>query len=156
MKPDGASGSEKFETAEKFEDDAYVLYTYSESAEEVKSVALAEEATGTVSKVVNNTNDQDKEALTINDTEYKASKMASSLLSAISVDLDYTIYLDTYGYVIYVERGGLQRLRPGSGDRGFQGHRLQRLPRQAGPDRRLCQDGRDLSKDYKNDKSIDQ
>ena len=103
QKPAGASGSEKFETAEKFDDEAKVLYTFSESEDEIQSVVLAEEATGTVSKVVNKTNDQDNSSVTVNDTEYKASAtMASSLLSAISVDLDYTVYLDTYGYVISV------------------------------------------------------
>ena len=54
-KPAGASGSEKFETAEKFDDEAKVLYTFSESEDEIQSVVLAEEATGTVSKVVNKT-----------------------------------------------------------------------------------------------------
>ena len=53
VKPDGASGVEDFETAETFEDDAYVLYTYSQSADEVKSVALAEEVTGTVTRAEN-------------------------------------------------------------------------------------------------------
>lgn len=33
------SGNLEFETNEEFEEDAYVLYTYSEAAEEVKSVA---------------------------------------------------------------------------------------------------------------------
>ena len=46
-KPAGASGSEKFETAEKFDDEAKVLYTFSESEDEIQSVVLAEEATGT-------------------------------------------------------------------------------------------------------------
>ena len=72
-KPAGASGSEKFETAEKFDDEAKVLYTFSESEDEIQSVVLAEEATGTVSKVVNKTNDQDNSSVTVNDTEYKAS-----------------------------------------------------------------------------------
>ena len=105
VKPDGANGIEKFETAETFEDDAYVLYTYSQSAEEVKSVALAEEVTGTVERAENNTNDKDeKKALTINGTKYNASKMvAGEDIGNVSVDEDYTIYLDSYGYMIYVE-----------------------------------------------------
>ena len=59
VKPDGANGVEDFETAETFEDDAYVLYTYSQSADEVKSVALAEEVTGTVTRAENSVKDED-------------------------------------------------------------------------------------------------
>ena len=155
-KPAGASGSEKFETAEKFDDEAKVLYTFSESEDEIQSVVLAEEATGTVSKVVNKTNDQDNSSVTVNDTEYKASAtMASSLLSAISVDLDYTIYLDTYGYVISVSEEDYSDYAlvleiEGSKDTGFKTDRA----------KLVLTDGSvktvDLSKDYKNDKSIDQ
>lgn len=64
--PAGVSGILKFETVEEFEDDAYVLYTYSEDTEEVKSVAVAEEVSGTVTKAENSdTNVADKKALTI-------------------------------------------------------------------------------------------
>ncbi|MFR0770743.1 MAG: hypothetical protein ACLSHO_15175 [Dysosmobacter sp.] len=37
----GFTGNKNFETNEKFDDDAYVLYTYSKDANEIKSVALA-------------------------------------------------------------------------------------------------------------------
>ena len=156
QKPAGASGSEKFETAEKFDDEAKVLYTFSESEDEIQSVVLAEEATGTVSKVVNKTNDQDNSSVTVNDTEYKASAtMASSLLSAISVDLDYTVYLDTYGYVISVSEEDYSDYAlvleiEGSKDGGFTSDRA----------KLVLTDGSvktvNLSKDYKNDKSIGQ
>ena len=155
-KPAGASGSEKFETAEKFDDEAKVLYTFSESEDEIQSVVLAEEATGTVSKVVNKTNDQDNSSVTVNDTEYKASAtMASNLLSAISVDLDYTIYLDTYGYVISVSEEDYSDYAlvleiEGSKDGGFTSDRA----------KLVLTDGSvktvNLSKDYKNDKNIGQ
>ena len=105
VKPEGVNGIEDFETVEEFEDDAYVLYTYSQSAEEVKSVALAEEVTGTVTRAENaNTDRPDKKALTIDGTKYNASfNVAGQDVGAVSVDEEYTIYLDAYGYMIYVE-----------------------------------------------------
>lgn len=106
VKPDGANGVEDFETAETFEDDAYVLYTYSQSADEVKSVALAEEVTGTVTRAENSVKDEDvKKALTIGGTKYNASKMiAGEDIGNVSVDEEYTVYLDAYGYMIHVEQ----------------------------------------------------
>lgn len=41
-----------FETDEEFEDDAVVLYTFSESAEAIKSVKVAEKLTGELTKIV--------------------------------------------------------------------------------------------------------
>ena len=93
------TGNLEFETNEEFEEDAYVLFTYSEAAEEVKSVAAAEEVSGTVTKVVNKASDDENKGLTIADTEYKTSKMVSGeLLGDVSVKNDYTVYLDAYGY----------------------------------------------------------
>ena len=105
VKPDGVNGIQDFETAESFEDDAYVLYTYSQSADEVKSVALAEEVSGTVTRAENNAKDEDeRKALTINGTRYTASKnIAGEDIGNVSVDEDYDVYLDAYGYLIYVE-----------------------------------------------------
>ena len=105
VKPDGVNGIQDFETAESFEDDAYVLYTYSQSADEVKSVALAEEVTGTVTRAENNAKDEDeKKALTIGGTRYTAShNIAGENIGNVSVDEDYTVYLDSYGYLIYVK-----------------------------------------------------
>ena len=95
----------EFETDEKFEDDAYVLYTYSLSAKEIKSVELAKKVEGTVTVAENSdTNNNDKKALTIDGTRYKAAKMiGGENLADVSVKQDYTIYVDSYGYMIYVE-----------------------------------------------------
>ncbi|MFR0770744.1 MAG: hypothetical protein ACLSHO_15180 [Dysosmobacter sp.] len=50
-------------------------------------------------------NIKDAKALTIGDTKYKDSqKVAGDKLGDISVDESYTVYLDAYGYMIYVER----------------------------------------------------
>ena len=95
----------EFETDEKFEDDAYVLYTYSQSAKEIKSVELAKKVEGTVTVAENKeTNNNDKKALTIDGTRYKAAaKIGGENLADVSVKQDYTIYVDSYGYMIYVE-----------------------------------------------------
>ena len=95
----------EFETDDKFEDDDYVLYTYSLKEKEIESVAAATKVEGTVTVAENSvTNNSDKKALTINGTKYKASaKISGENLSDVSVKQDYTIYLDSYGYMIYVE-----------------------------------------------------
>ena len=95
----------EFETDEKFEDDAYVLYTYSLSAKEIKSVEAAKKVEGKVTVAENSdTNNNDKKALTIDGTRYKAAKMiGGENLADVSVKQDYTIYVDSYGYMIYVE-----------------------------------------------------
>ena len=103
--PKGASGIQKYETNASFDDDAYVLYTYSQSAEAVKSVALAEHISGTVTRAENSAKDEDqKKALTIDGTRYTASaNIAGQDIGSVSVDADYDVYLDSYGYLIYVE-----------------------------------------------------
>ena len=101
--PAGASATEKFETDDSFDDEAYVLYTFSIPEDSIQSVKAAESVTGTVSKVVNKSNDQDNSSVTVGGTEYKASaNMPANLLSQVSVDMEYTAYLDEYGYVITV------------------------------------------------------
>ena len=88
------SANEEFETEAKFEDDAYVLYTYSKDAQEIKSVALATKVEGTVTRAENDTdNDKnDAKALTIDGTKYKDSKyVAGEKLSSVSVKEDYTV-----------------------------------------------------------------
>ena len=99
------SKSLEFETDDKFEDDDYVLYTYSQTADEVKSVAAAEKVEGYVSKTTNSTKDEDEnKGITIADTAYKMSAATTGEpLGEVSVKNDYTAYLDQYGYVIYVE-----------------------------------------------------
>ena len=102
--PTGAAGTERFYTDETFDEESYVLYTFSQKEDEMVTVQPAESVSGTVSKVVNKSDDRENSGLTMDGTEYKASAtMAWDLLSAISVDLDYTAYLDAYGYVITVD-----------------------------------------------------
>ena len=99
------SKSLEFETDDKFEDDDYVLYTYSQTADEVKSVAAAEKVEGYVSKTTNSTKDEDEnKGIPIADTAYKMSAATTGEpLGEVSVKNDYTAYLDQYGYAIYVE-----------------------------------------------------
>ena len=105
----GKTGNLDFETDETFEEDSYVQFTYSEAAEEIKSVAATEEVSGTATKTVNKVVDGDENrGMTIGDTDYKVSQMVSGeLLSNVSVDNDYTIYLDQYGYILYIEEAEL-------------------------------------------------
>ena len=100
------SGNMEFETEQEFEDEAYVLYTYSESAKEIKSVEPAQRLEGIVTRAENvDTDEADAKALTIDGTRYVDSyKVAGEELGNISVDEQYTVYLDSYGYLIYVER----------------------------------------------------
>ena len=99
------SGTLEFETNESYEDDAYVLYTYSQTADEVKSLAVAEKVEGYVSQTINKTDDKDaNNGLTLAGTSYKMSAAYSGEeLGEISVKGDHTAYLDQYGYAIYVE-----------------------------------------------------
>ena len=99
------SGTLEFETNESYEDDAYVLYTYSQTADEVKSLAVAEKVEGYVSQTINKSNDKDENnGLTLAGTPYKMSAAYSGEeLGEISVKEDHTAYLDQYGYAIYVE-----------------------------------------------------
>ena len=100
-----ANFKNEFETDEKFDDDTYVLYTYSLSAKEIKSVEAAKKVEGKVTVAENSdTNNNDKKALTIDGTRYKAAaKIGGENLADVSVKQDYTIYVDSYGYMIYVE-----------------------------------------------------
>ena len=103
---DGSHPSKyEFETDEKIADETYVLYTYSFKADEVKSVVAAEKVEGYVSKTINKAaNDDENKGMTIAGTDYKMSKAnAGESLSNVSVKNDYTVYLDQYGYIIYVE-----------------------------------------------------
>ena len=100
-----ANFKNEFETDDKFEVDDYVLYTHSLKEKEIESVAAATKVEGTVTVAENSdTNNNDKKALTIDGTRYKASaQIGGQNLSDVSVKQDYTIYLDSYGYMIYVE-----------------------------------------------------
>ena len=99
------AGALEFETDEKFADETYVLYTYSFKEKEVQSVVAAEKVEGYVSKTINSAIDLDQNnGMTISGTEYKMSlATAGEKLGNVSVKNDYTVYLDEYGYIIYVE-----------------------------------------------------
>ena len=72
-KPTGVSaGTLNYETDEKFEDDAYVLYTY--AAGEVQSVVVAEKVSGDLSTYTVGKN------LTVAGTKYDYSKNKVCLL----------------------------------------------------------------------------
>ena len=87
----------KFETAEAYAEDDIVLYTYDKSEKEIKSVALAEKVedleltsrTGSTKFVAGGTT-----------YEYNASAAAYAGNLKDSVN----VYLDTNGYVVYVEK----------------------------------------------------
>ena len=87
----------KFETAEVYAEDDVVLYTYDKSEKEVKSVALAEKVedleltskTGTTKFVAGGTT-----------YEYNAVNHVETVGLKDSIN----VYLDTNGYVVYVEK----------------------------------------------------
>ena len=88
----------EYETDEEFDDDDVVLYTFSESAKEIKSVKVAEKVTGEVTKIV------DGKSYTLGGTVYKISKkIGYDGNVTVSTKSDYNFYLDNEGNVIYVE-----------------------------------------------------
>ena len=91
----------EFETDEKFEDDAVVLYTFSVSAKEIKSVKVAEKVSGELTKIV------DTKSYNLDDTTYKFSKMIAYgdgvTAATMATKSTYNFYLDNDGHVIYVE-----------------------------------------------------
>ncbi|MBP3509466.1 S-layer homology domain-containing protein [Oscillibacter sp.] len=103
--PTGVTANQEFETDEEFDDETKVLYTYSLSADEVKSVAVAEVVSGTATRIENSKNNTDEnKAITVEDTAYKFSeKSAGVTLEDASVNVDYDVYLDEYGYAIFVK-----------------------------------------------------
>ncbi len=93
VKPTGVSGNVNYETNASFNDDAYVLYTYANG--EVQSVVVAESVTGEVSSYTAGKN------VTVGGTKYDYSKNISS--NDPSTKNEYVVYLDAYGYAIYVD-----------------------------------------------------
>ena len=91
----------EFETDEKFEDDAVVLYTFSVSAKEIKSVKVAEKVSGELTKIV------DTKSYNLDDTTYKFSKKIAYgdgvTAATMATKSTYNFYLDNDGNVIYVE-----------------------------------------------------
>ncbi|MCI2056187.1 MAG: S-layer homology domain-containing protein [Oscillibacter sp.] len=97
------SGS-NYETTESYAVNDYVLYTYSSKAADtgVKSMVKATSATGTLTAYTI------AKSVTVAGTTYSANTVAASkatidstLTSAVKTDV--TVYLDTYGYAIYVD-----------------------------------------------------
>ena len=89
-----SGGTVEYETDGKYEDDAYVLYTYANG--KVQSVALAEMVSGTVTSYTAG------KSLNLGDTTYKYAAKKSGV-SDITTKSDYNVYLDQYGYAIYVD-----------------------------------------------------
>ena len=72
--------SEEFETTASFDDDAYVLYTYSEDAKEIKSVEVAKSVSGEATRIENKAKVWDaNKAIYIEDTAYKFSNKADGV-----------------------------------------------------------------------------
>ena len=112
INPDGtkqpANFKANFETDEKFEDDAVVYYTFSETAKEIKSVGLAEVVSGVVTEAQNKKIESvDSQNVTIDGTQYKAGyAFVGEEVSSTMVKGEYDVYLDSYGYMIKIEEVG--------------------------------------------------
>ena len=88
--------ADKFDNLDTFEDEDYVLVTVASG--EIKSIAKAEKVTGTVTEFVKD------DTVTLGGTEYEYSATFSdSKKQEYTIDEDYDVYLDAYGYVIYVD-----------------------------------------------------
>ena len=101
----GKAFNREFETEVEFDDDAVVYYTYSAAANEIKSVAVCETATGVVTEAQNKVTDGMKsQNVTIDGTQYKAGKkfvgveVGSGMLKG-----EYDVYLDSNGYMLKIE-----------------------------------------------------
>ena len=105
-KPDNFKAN--FETDEKFEDDAVVYYTFSETAKEIKSVGLAQVVSGVVTEAQNKKVESlDSKNVTIGGTQYKASyAFIGDEVSSNMVKGEYDVYLDGNGYMIKIEEVG--------------------------------------------------
>ena len=93
------NANDEFETT-GFENDQIVLFTYSNSAEEIQSVKAAESAEGTLTKKVAG------KSIDLGETTYKFSNeygVDGGEDAGLSVNSEYIVYLDENGYAIYVE-----------------------------------------------------
>lgn len=108
-RPANVSGNLTFDTDATIANDTRVLYTYSQASQEVMQVAVAESVAGTVTVTEDSKTDEaNRKALTIDGTRYTSSKNnAGEKIGEVTVKNDYTIYLDFYGYMIYVEENEL-------------------------------------------------
>ena len=101
----GKAFNRDFETEVKFEDDAVVYYTYSAAANEIKSVAVCETATGVVTEAQNKVTDGVKsQNVTIDGTQYKAGKKFVGVeVGSAMLKGEYDVYLDSNGYMLKIE-----------------------------------------------------
>ena len=112
INPDGtkqpANFKANFETDEKFEDDAVVYYTFSETAKEIKSVAVAQKVNGIVTEAQNKIEEgYNSQNVTIDGTQYKAGyAFVGEEVSSNMLKGDYDVYLDGYGYMLMIEEVG--------------------------------------------------
>jgi hypothetical protein len=88
-----------FDNLSSFADEDYVLVTMASGV--IKSIVKAETVTGTV------TNYEDQANVTVNGTKYEYSKhyngTKGNTTTDYSIDDEYTLYLDQYGYVIFAD-----------------------------------------------------
>ena len=94
--------SDDFANLDAFEDEDYVLVTIAKG--EIKSIAKAEKVTGTV------TNYEVGDSITADGTKYEYSKTYDDYNSKnkdwgdnLSINDEYDLYLDAYGYVIFYD-----------------------------------------------------
>ena len=105
VKPAGAAGVENFTTDAKFDDDVAVYYTYSESADEIKSVAVCETVSGTVTEAQNaKTAKEDTANVTISEKYKAAAKFVGDEVSDSMVKYDYKVYLDGNNNMLKIEK----------------------------------------------------
>ena len=90
--------SDRFANLDTFEDEDYVLVTIAKG--EIKSIAKAEQVTAEVTAYV------DEDSVTAGGTEYEYSKTyngGDGFSGDYSINEDYDLYLDAYGYVIFAD-----------------------------------------------------
>ncbi|WP_298021589.1 S-layer homology domain-containing protein [uncultured Dysosmobacter sp.] len=82
-----------------FEEDDYILVTWSKDAREIQSVAAAETLTGEVTTYKESSN------VSIDDTKYSYNKIVTGdgKASEFTVGEEATLILDSYGYILYVD-----------------------------------------------------
>ena len=96
------SYNNEYETAETFGDDTVVLFTYSELDKEIQTVVAAESVAGTMTRKEDNTTTGKK--VTLADNAYPVAKNVGYdgfTFASMTVDSEYTAYLDQYGNAIY-------------------------------------------------------
>ena len=90
--------SDDFDNLDAYEDEDYVLVTV--AAGEIKSIAKAEKVTAAVTSFV------DEDSVTADGTSYEYNKSyngAKGPAADYSINEDYDLYLDAYGYVMFAD-----------------------------------------------------